>query len=43
MHWIDITENFSFLMTGLSVTLKLAALSIAGSLILGIIFGVLRS
>lgn len=42
MHWIDIPENFNFLMQGLLVTLKLALISVSGSLILGIILGVLR-
>ena len=42
MYWNDIAENFSYLMTGLSITLKLACLSIIGSLILGVIFGVIR-
>ena len=38
----DIIENFSFLMKGLIITLKLASISIAGSLVLGTILGVLR-
>ena len=42
MHWIDIAENFNFLMIGLAVTLKLAIISIFGSLIIGIIFGITR-
>jgi len=42
MFWSDIYYNFDFLMKGLLVTLKLASISIIGSLIIGIIFGVLR-
>ncbi|MFH0701968.1 MAG: amino acid ABC transporter permease [bacterium] len=42
MNWMDIFENFDFLMRGLVVTLKLASISIIGSLILGTILGILR-
>lgn len=42
MYWSDISNNLVFLMQGLTVTLKLAGLSIAGSLIFGVILGVLR-
>lgn len=42
MHWIDIYENFDFLMKGLFVTLELAIVSVIGSLILGTILGILR-
>ena len=42
MHWSDIYNNFDFLMNGLLETLKLAAISVSGSLILGIALGVLR-
>jgi len=42
MHWGDIIENFDFLMKGLTITLKLALVSVTGSLILGTILGVLR-
>ncbi len=42
MYWKDIFENFDFLMSGLAVTLQLASLAIIGSLICGIVFGVLR-
>jgi len=42
MHWIDITQNFGFLMKGLAVTLKLSILSVFGGLVLGVFFGVLR-
>lgn len=42
MYWSDISNNLVFLINGLMVTLKLAGLSIAGSLIFGIILGVLR-
>lgn len=39
---IEIIKNFDFLMQGLCVTLKLALISTAGSLVVGIFFGVLR-
>ncbi|EKE02812.1 MAG: Polar amino acid ABC transporter, inner membrane subunit [uncultured bacterium] len=42
MHWNDILDNFDFLMNGLVVTLQVAGISISGSLILGIILGVIR-
>lgn len=42
MHWTDISENFDFLMKGLFITIKLAFISLSGSLILGVILGVLR-
>jgi len=42
MHWIDITENYDFLMKGLFITFKLALVSVSGSLLIGIILGVLR-
>jgi His/Glu/Gln/Arg/opine family amino acid ABC transporter permease subunit len=42
MHWADIFENFDFLMKGLIITLKLALISVSGSLIIGIILGILR-
>jgi len=42
MHWTDIAENYDFLMKGLFITLKLAMVSVSGSLIIGIILGVLR-
>ncbi len=42
MHWNDIFENFDFLMSGLVVTIQLALLAIIGSLLCGIVFGVLR-
>lgn len=41
-YWTDISDNFDFLMKGLVITFKLSLISITGSLILGIIFGVLR-
>lgn len=42
MHWEDVFSNFGFLMRGLAVTLQLAVLSIAGSFIIGTVFGVVR-
>lgn len=42
MHWFDIIENFDYLMMGLGVTIKLAFISISGSLIFGTVLGVLR-
>ena len=42
MHWIDIAKNYDFLMKGLFITLKLALVSVSGSLLIGIILGVLR-
>ena len=42
MHWNDIYDNLDFLITGLLVTLKLASVAIAGSLILGTFLGILR-
>ena len=42
MHWEDVFNNFGFLMRGLGMTVQLAVLSIAGSLVLGTFFGVLR-
>jgi putative glutamine transport system permease protein len=42
MHWLDISDNFDFLMKGLLVTLKLALISVSGSLIFGTIIGILR-
>ncbi len=42
MHWEDIFNNFGFLMRGLVVTFQLAILSIAGSLVIGTVFGVVR-
>lgn len=42
MHWVDIIQNFDFLMKGLAVTLKLALISAAGSLIFGILLGIIR-
>lgn len=42
LYWIDIAENFGFLMKGLEITIKLSIISIIGSLILGIFFGILR-
>jgi len=41
-YWTDIPENFDFLMKGLFITFKLSLISISGSLILGMIFGILR-
>lgn len=41
-YWSDIAQNFDFLMKGLVVTFKLALISIAGSMILGMLLGVLR-
>lgn len=38
----DIIDNFDFLMKGLFITLKLALISVTGSLIVGMFFGVLR-
>lgn len=38
----DVIQNIDFLMSGLAVTIKLALISIAGSLIIGILFGLLR-
>ncbi|MEI7474223.1 MAG: amino acid ABC transporter permease [bacterium] len=38
----DVTQNFDFLMKGLAVTFKLALVSITGSLILGVILGIIR-
>lgn len=42
MHWNDISENFNFLMGGLSVTLQTAVISIICSLFPGIILGIIR-
>ncbi|OGI22571.1 MAG: hypothetical protein A2287_06040 [Candidatus Melainabacteria bacterium RIFOXYA12_FULL_32_12] len=42
MHWSDIIENFDFLMNGLVITLQVASISVAGSLILGIVLGIIR-
>lgn len=42
MYWADIYNNFNFLMAGLAMSLQLAAISIVGSLILGVVLGVLR-
>ncbi|OGI04328.1 MAG: hypothetical protein A2Y25_08665 [Candidatus Melainabacteria bacterium GWF2_37_15] len=42
MHWEDVLNNLGFLMKGLGVTLQLAVLSIAGSLVLGTVLGVIR-
>lgn len=42
MHWFDIIENFDYLMMGLGVTIKLAFISILGSLIFGTTLGVIR-
>ncbi len=42
MYWNDIFENFDFLMSGLVVTIQLALLAVIGSLLCGIVFGVLR-
>jgi len=41
-YWTDVTENMNFLMKGLAVTFQLSIISIAGSLLLGGIFGILR-
>ncbi|MDD3012469.1 MAG: amino acid ABC transporter permease [Candidatus Gastranaerophilales bacterium] len=42
MYWNDIYCNFDFLMKGLLVTLKIASISITGSLIIGVFLGILR-
>jgi len=42
MHWLDISENFEFLMKGLCVTIRLSLLAISGGLVLGVVLGVLR-
>lgn len=42
MHWTDITDNLDFLLTGFTVTVEIALVAIIGSLILGIILGILR-
>ncbi len=42
MHWEDIFNNFGFLMRGLAVTFQLAAVSVAGSLIIGTVLGIIR-
>ena len=42
INWIDIVENFDYLMKGLNLTLKIATVSIVTSLFLGVILGVLR-
>ncbi len=42
MHWMDIANNFDFLMKGLTITIKLALISVTGSLVLGTILGILR-
>lgn len=42
MFWSDIINNWDFLMKGLVVTLKLSAISIFASFILGIVLGLLR-
>ncbi|MEW5821966.1 MAG: amino acid ABC transporter permease [Cyanobacteriota bacterium] len=42
MHWEDIANNLDFLAKGLFMTCQLAFVSILGSSILGIIFGVAR-
>ena len=43
MHWYDIIENFDFLMNGLALTLQVALIAITGSLILGVLLGVVRN
>jgi len=42
MHWEDVLNNSGFLMMGLGITLQLAVLSIAGSLVLGTVLGIIR-
>jgi len=42
IYWSDIPENFDFLMKGLLITVKLALISVTGSLILGVVLGLLR-
>lgn len=42
MNWEVIPNNFEFLMKGLAMTFQLALLSIAGSLVLGILLGIIR-
>lgn len=42
MHWFDVIENFDYLMMGLGVTIKLAFISILGSMIFGTVLGVIR-
>jgi len=42
LHFADIFDNMNFLMQGVFVTLKLSLISITGSLIFGIILGILR-
>lgn len=41
-YWADIPQNIDFLIKGLLVTIKLAMVSVTGSLLLGVIIGVLR-
>ena len=42
MHWNDIFDNFDFLMNGLIATIEVAGISVLGSLILGVILGIIR-
>ena len=41
-HWEDVINNFDFLMEGLAITIKLAFISILGSLIIGTLLGITR-
>jgi len=42
MHWEDVFNNLGFLMKGLGMTLQLALSSILGSLVLGMLLGIIR-
>ena len=42
MYWMDVVENFNYLMKGLSVTLVVVFISVTGSMIAGTFFGILR-
>lgn len=42
MHWEVISNNFDFLMKGLAMTFQLAFWAVLGSLLIGILLGILR-